>query len=260
VYREWGGLSSRGSFERMPSWMRRLPNRTVYQRLSEEQPNYLRNVGTEMVTYLHHIVQRYDSLADITMFTQADLDQRDAVAAHCLRHGMSWAPLASSLRVTRFRERFTGLLGHPCKYVQLSLRNNSVKHPAASACLREMLGTFGLAAPNHTCPNIYLNNNFAVSRAAIHRFPRAVWLDAFRQWHGGRHGCDLALLGAKAWHSYAELLGNTAFGNRPSDASRFTQAEWCEAYLPQSDCPLSPCSEGTESVSASAPPSARPPP
>ena len=220
-----------------------MPNRTLYQRLGKEQPNFLPNVGNEMNTYLHHIALRYHSLADVTIFTQADVDYRDVAAVHCLRRNLSWVPLASSQRVTRFRPGFMGLLGHPCKYAQLELRNNSRKFPAASRCLDEVVGAFGLSAPNLFCPNLYLNNNFAVSAAAIRRFPHAVWERVYRQWLEGRYSCDLQLLGPKAWGSYAELLGNLVFGNRSPDAKRLTEADWCAAYLPQSECPLSPCLE-----------------
>ena len=40
----------------------------------------LRNVGREAHTYLHHLVENYDDLADITMFSQAD------VKAHLYGH------------------------------------------------------------------------------------------------------------------------------------------------------------------------------
>lgn len=50
---------------------------TVYDK-HEEQPlphaaQRLPNVGREGHTYLHHIVQRYDDLADVTVFTQGDI-------------------------------------------------------------------------------------------------------------------------------------------------------------------------------------------
>lgn len=56
------------------SWLRRVPaefNVVLYDKGGEvEDAIALENVGFEAHTYLHHIVQNYDSLADITAFVQ----------------------------------------------------------------------------------------------------------------------------------------------------------------------------------------------
>ena len=56
-------------------WLKRIPSefgRSIYSKGSNPPPNatVLRNFGREAHTYLHHIVQRYDSLAAITVFCQ----------------------------------------------------------------------------------------------------------------------------------------------------------------------------------------------
>ena len=55
-------------------WLRRVPKAfrvTVYDKDHHAgSPNPLPNVGREAHTYLHHIIARYDSLADVTVFSQ----------------------------------------------------------------------------------------------------------------------------------------------------------------------------------------------
>lgn len=50
----------------------------VYAKHAASHPDYsvvpLPNVGRETHTYMHHIVANYDSLADVTLFTQAGID------------------------------------------------------------------------------------------------------------------------------------------------------------------------------------------
>ncbi|UFH54940.1 DUF3431 domain-containing protein [Spirosoma sp. KNUC1025] len=59
------------------NWLRNLPNGlqlSVYNKSAEDETDWdvipLPNVGREAHTYLHHIVNRYDSLADCTIFCQ----------------------------------------------------------------------------------------------------------------------------------------------------------------------------------------------
>ena len=56
------------------SWLRRVPKSvraTVYNKGGEAGPGTpLPNVGREAHTYLHHLVERYDDLADVTAFCQ----------------------------------------------------------------------------------------------------------------------------------------------------------------------------------------------
>ncbi len=58
------------------NWLRRVPtaiHKTVYAKADSQPPiahSPLPNVGREAHTYLHHLVARYDSLADYTIFCQ----------------------------------------------------------------------------------------------------------------------------------------------------------------------------------------------
>jgi hypothetical protein len=49
-------------------------SKIIYNKSSNLDPTYvnLDNVGLEAHTYLHHIITRWDDLADFTIFTQAD--------------------------------------------------------------------------------------------------------------------------------------------------------------------------------------------
>jgi hypothetical protein len=61
-----------------PAWTRKVPPSlrvTLYNKGAPLPAEYsaaitLPNLGREAQTYLHHLVRRYDSLADVTVFTQ----------------------------------------------------------------------------------------------------------------------------------------------------------------------------------------------
>ena len=57
------------------NWLRRVPKSvrvTIYDKSAAPQPGAiaLPNVGREAHTYLHHIVSRYESLSEVTVFCQ----------------------------------------------------------------------------------------------------------------------------------------------------------------------------------------------
>jgi hypothetical protein len=55
-------------------WLKQVDvdcNIIIYNKFYDEQIK-LENVGRESHTYLHHIVENYENLADVTFFTQAD--------------------------------------------------------------------------------------------------------------------------------------------------------------------------------------------
>jgi hypothetical protein len=62
-------------YEENLNWLRRVPRAflvTVYDKSTAPHSDsiHLSNLGREAHTYLHHIVSRYDSLADLTVFCQ----------------------------------------------------------------------------------------------------------------------------------------------------------------------------------------------
>lgn len=75
-----------------PAWLRRIPSSvrlTLYNKGPEvdELPSItLPNIGREAHTYLHHIVCRYDSLSDITIFSQGNPFDHAPDFRRILRH------------------------------------------------------------------------------------------------------------------------------------------------------------------------------
>jgi hypothetical protein len=61
-------------YEEDPAWLRRVPGTfrvTAYDKSgADDAANPLPNVGREAHTYLHHLVSRYEDLADVTLFAQ----------------------------------------------------------------------------------------------------------------------------------------------------------------------------------------------
>ena len=47
-----------------------LIKQTIYNKFDKKGSNPLPNVGREAHTYLHHIVENYDNLSDLTVFAQ----------------------------------------------------------------------------------------------------------------------------------------------------------------------------------------------
>lgn len=87
------------------NWLRKVPktiHQTIYHKDSDhatESGIALPNVGREAHTYLHHIVERYDSLAEITVFCQGkpfdhayDFHKtlRELAAGTLESHGFTW--------------------------------------------------------------------------------------------------------------------------------------------------------------------------
>lgn len=95
------------TFLSLPSWTKRLLlNRTIYQRLNSSWPRFVPNNMNEVGVFLHHIVHRYDELADITLFSQGDISEKEAQS--CPR-------IASN----------QGLTGRPCQIHTISCQGTA---------------------------------------------------------------------------------------------------------------------------------------
>ena len=88
-------------------WARDLPARvTVYNKGPDALPGAmpLPNVGLADHTFLHHILTRYDTLADFTVFTQGRWDDHVPKNFH-LRTLLEWAEdLCGAVLLTKMRE------------------------------------------------------------------------------------------------------------------------------------------------------------
>ncbi|GAB3807322.1 hypothetical protein GCM10028819_43970 [Spirosoma humi] len=97
------------------NWLRNLPaevRKTVYTKspepIAEPQTLPLPNIGREAHTYLHHLVSRYDSLAEWTVFCQGKpfdhaYDFKKTVREFASEHLDDTGPTASRTQQTQFR-------------------------------------------------------------------------------------------------------------------------------------------------------------
>lgn len=233
VYKEWGQYSTAsfmavpnvtfGGFSSPPAWLPFvLPNATLYQRLSpSDSRSYLPNVGLETLTFLHHVVHRYNDLAALTVFAQADLSLSQALGLRCLRSNATWAPVSSSIAPMYFQHGQCGFW-----------RNKS----AARACFERYIGIFGLQWPESPpgCPSFYIQNAFVVSAATIRRLPHATWRAAYERALGSPE-CYVDGTGG-------ERSSNAIFGGQSLGLHAWGDREWCQQYRPH--CAHSPCRGG----------------
>ena len=257
VFREWGAFDAAlGHFMHEPRWVAStFPNRTTYQRLEPGKRNFVPNRGFEVGVYLHHIVHRYESLADITVFAQADVHRQVALGAACLRRNVSWAPLASDHHVPYFKR------GSDCT----TMWTGQPHHAATLQCFADHLSLFGELPPARPlpCPSFYTADNMAVSRSLIRRFPLRVWQRAYRL-HVLQNVCHTGAIDLHSElfpqsvadtstpydrpdYSYqknakglsTEFTSNVIFGAQTFAMHQWGHSEWCTQYEP--GCPHSPC-------------------
>lgn len=98
----------------------------------------LPNIGREGHTYLHHIIERYDDLADLTIFLQGRVDDHITISLDEMIDRSTHAPKERQVTTFPFREleRFDHWNGipwekYPCwKKWSLMPRRNAAKTPA----------------------------------------------------------------------------------------------------------------------------------
>lgn len=160
------------------SWLRRVP-RSARVHVYDKGGDYsgalkLPNTGREAHTYLHHIVTRYDELADLTVCVQGrpfdhapDLHKR-------LR---AWADGAD--RVTDFR--WLGFLVDEDDATGSRLFQTWSKNPAKIPL--DMRGFWREVFGEKPCPAAFVffgGGNFAVARETALRRPRSFYENALR--------------------------------------------------------------------------------
>ena len=233
-----------------------------------------------MGVFLHHIVEHYDSLANLTAFVQSDLGESQAAALQCLRPNATWAPLSSSYNPCYFQRA-----GSYCNWPNKTERGVNILH-GVRQCSADYLSLFGLGSeqpslpenrqrqqwsairqsawrrsqtpacitstcspPAYPCPGYYIQNNFVVSRRMIHRIPRAVWAAArqlaMRFVFGDRTDeWHLRLTSASAAQAFCPVMEQASpaiFGAQPLQMRGWTNEQWCSQYRPNAECPASPC-------------------
>ena len=143
----------------------------------------LENIGREGHTYLHHIVENYDSLKDITLFTQGHVDDHiDLTALEMKERALK----TEDGRVTTFPHRAMELFKlwdgipwgkYPCWAKWLSpegtfMGKKAPKTPAEY--FKEFFNNFGHDGPP-LCIGFQPGAIFAVTRETIHQHPKALY-------------------------------------------------------------------------------------
>lgn len=216
VYKEWGKFDTlTRKFKREPTWVEVFNNITRYQRKNESHETFVPNFGFEMEVFLHHIVKRYDSLSETTVFVQADVQHDLMYNIHCLQPNVLWTPLRGSKK--------------PPFMTRCDFWNNKPYERVVWDCFNKYLRIFNETHRLHPpCPQFYIRDNFAVSRQNIRRFPRSVWvraLDVLRN-----HTCSDDLSIEKHVSAPGEFTSNFVFGNRGLFDRPLTMNEWKQKY------------------------------
>lgn len=168
VYREWRGA---------PPWADKLPRTAsvfAYQRLDPAAPRYCPNYGFEAGVHLRFIVDHYDCLPDVALFTQANPTEHARnffKEVRCLDANVTYRSVNSN-----FMARGTS-------YWRRRHLDGVVEQ-----CWRDVLRVFGVAAEPKREPKIaaYAAAQFAASRGAIRRHPRSAWERAYAMLGGAR--------------------------------------------------------------------------
>ena len=179
---------------------------TVYSKCSAQYPNSTRvpNLGREAHTFLHHIVSRYDSLADVNVFVM------DSADASFYKHAFLRDMLANWCSDTGFYCSSCPLLGH-----YLHRKKN-----LASFTLEQHKGTTFDAAEE--------NENLVLARVR----PFGAW---FAKYIGGpfpRTFCAFVMMAVskqvirrRPIDFYKELLSQTMDGNNV-EVGHYLERSW----------------------------------
>ncbi len=149
-------------------------------------PNYcfdveaLKNIGREGHTYLHHIVNHYESLKDVTLFTQGRVDDHtDLTALEMMKLALKTKPGRVTTYPHRAMELFDqwdGILWekYPCWAKWSSLQGifegkKAAKTPAQY--FRDFFNNFGHDGHPHSI-GFQPGAIFAVTRETIHQHPK----------------------------------------------------------------------------------------
>ena len=217
VFKEWGPFGSTQFFNE-PFWMAHTPFQVFrYQRRNPELKNYIPNMGFEMGVFLHHIVNKFETLNDITIFVQADVLPEFMYSSVCVNKNATFTPLRSLHHTPQF-ERVC------------SWWTNKTYEKDVWNCFHRYLNIFGLDTTLHPpCPRFYSKNNFAVSKKNIHRFPLSTWKRAYDLVINGKcMSSDLTI--GKHVSGATEFTSNLIFGNKSIFSNRYTMNVWKEQY------------------------------
>ena len=181
---------------------------TIYSKGGEKNaPPYpsipLRNIGREGQTFLHHIIDRYDTLADVTLFLQGRVDDHFSITFDEVKER---ARRTEPGQVTTFPYRELETFDHwdgipwaeyPSwkKWTTMATWQPAAKTPA------QYWQIFFPGRPVPASCGFQPGALFAVRKEAIHQYPRSTWELMMKEWFLG----DMAHVNPETGHHCERL-------------------------------------------------------
>lgn len=243
----------------------------LYQKLHPDQPNFMRNRGTEGGVYLKYIVDHYDNFPDVAIFVQAHPGEHQP-------HFLNWirciSPMANFININNNRG---------CKTTQAWTKIAMWMEQCWRDTLKILWNltdvtdaqTFNQMVPPNAPITIctFYENQFILSRAQMQLRPLTVWKDMLRiiyeqdrchegppdydnlynKWYDkGEEPIDFGTeyiigrpdkpgkgFGRHIQGGTAENLNHVIYGRQGLDMNYPGRHEYCQNFVPE--CPGSPC-------------------
>ena len=283
VYREWGDTWSGTPRWVMDAQMRATYGYSVqlYQKLNSSLPNYVAtNRGCENGVYYHYIVENYDALPDVMVFTHAHPEEHNANwldMVRCASPNISYMSL-NVRQGYKCRQSWNGLWAKVGIWLEQCMRD-TLQTAWGNVSQHELDTRVPPHQPIMMCS--YCCQQFIVSRDMIRRRPLHVWkrlqfllsvqnvchkgepnyehLYAFNASSRLRLGPEDPLLGTNTDtsgsgnHRYSKSLGRVTqavtsehlahviFGHQALAEPVPTMETYCRNFIPNDRCPSSPC-------------------
>ena len=186
----------------------------VYQKLSPDAPNYIPNKAHEAAFYFKYLVDSYDRLPDVVLFTQDDTGQDTVDRLKCLRTGADWGWTP---------------LNQPQAYFKDRVLKQYWGEELMWKCWYRLAADFGVELPEQPVVSLYCCSEFAVTRSRVRQYSHQAYKDAYGtlmlsdECNAGSH------LGRGAWA--VEHLHHHLFGNMPLQMDALNNTEWCKRYM-----------------------------
>jgi len=167
---------------------------TIYSKGGEDNaPPYphikLPNIGREGQTYLHHIFERYDTLADVTLFLQGRVDDHFSISFDEVKdRARKTAPGQVTTFPYRELETFDHWDGIPWNdYPSWKKWSTMSKWQLADKTPAEYWRIFFPGRPIPASCGFQPGALFAVRKEEIQQYPRSTYELMMREWFGGQN-------------------------------------------------------------------------
>ena len=202
-------------------WMQEYDT-VVYQKLRPDAPHYIPNKAHEAAFYFKYLVDNYERLPDVVLFTQDDTGQDTVDRPKCLRTRSDWG-------------------WSPLNQPQAFFKDRALKQYWGDQlmwkCWYRLAADFGVALPEQPVVSTYCCSEFAMTRSRVRQHSHKAYKDAYDtlmlsdECNAGSH------LGRGAWA--VEHLHHHIFGNMPLQMEALNNTEWCKRFM--ADCHESNC-------------------